>query len=88
MSEHIQLVPHNILHIARKEVKELCCIGILESNVYSEWGAPCLFRANKNGGVRLLTDLQQLNKCLIRKPVHLPLIDDVPWKIQGFKFKT
>ena len=50
-------IPHNILNIARKEVEELCQIGVLESNVYSEWGAPCLFRAKKNGGVRFLTDL-------------------------------
>ena len=42
----------------------------------------------KNGGVRFLTDLRQLNKCLIRRPVHLPLIDEVIWKVQGFTFAT
>ena len=81
-------IPHNILEIARKEVEELCRIGVLEANVYSEWGAPCLFRAKKSGGVRFLTDLRQLNKCLVRKPVHLPLIDEVIWKVQGFTFAT
>jgi hypothetical protein len=40
-------IPNNILNIARKEVEELCRIGVLEANVYSEWGAPCLFRAKK-----------------------------------------
>jgi hypothetical protein len=63
-------------------------VGILESKVYSEWGALCLFRAKKNGGARFLSDLQQLNKCLIRKPAHLPLIDEVLRKIQGFTFAT
>ena len=65
-------IPHHIFDIARKEVEELCRIGVLESNIYSEWGAPCLFRAKKNGGVRFLTDLRQLNKCLIRQTCHLP----------------
>jgi Reverse transcriptase (RNA-dependent DNA polymerase) len=81
-------IPHYITDIARKEVEELCCLGILQPDVYSEWGAPCLFRAKKNGGVRFLTDLRQLNKCLIRKPVHLPLIDEVLWNIQSFTFAT
>jgi hypothetical protein len=51
-------------------------------------GVPCLFWAKKNGGVRFLTDLCQLNKCLIRKPVHLPLIDQVISKVQSFTFAT
>jgi hypothetical protein len=36
-------IPHHIIDIARQEVEELCCIGVLQKDVYSEWGAPCLF---------------------------------------------
>jgi hypothetical protein len=75
---------HHILNIDRKEVEELCCIGLLELNVYSAWGAHCLFRAKKNGGIPFLTDPWQLNKYPTRKPVHLPLINEGLWKIQGF----
>jgi hypothetical protein len=75
-----------IIDISKEEVEELCHISVLKANVYSEWGAPCLFRAKNNGGVRFLTAIRQLNKCLIRKPVHLPLIDDIIRKIQGFTF--
>jgi hypothetical protein len=74
--------------MARKEVEELCRIGLLQADIHSEWGSPCLFRAKKNGGVRFLTGLRQLNQNLIRKPVHLPLIDDVLWKVQGFTYAT
>jgi hypothetical protein len=81
-------IPQSIFKITSDKVEELCCIGVLEPNVYSEWGAPCLFRAKKNGGVKFLTDLCQLNKCLICKPVHLPFIDEVIWKVQGFTFAT
>jgi Reverse transcriptase (RNA-dependent DNA polymerase) len=82
------MIPHHIFDIARKEVEELCRIGVLQVNIHSEWGAPCLFRAKKNGGVRFLTDLRQLNKSLVCKPVHLPLIDEILWKVQGFTYAT
>ena len=81
-------IPHSIYEIAKKEVDDLVRVGVLTANVFSEWGAPCLFRPKKAGGVRFLTDLQQLSKFLIRTPVLLPLIDDVVWKIQGFTFAT
>jgi Reverse transcriptase (RNA-dependent DNA polymerase) len=81
-------IPHHIFDVARKEVEELCCIGVLQANVHSEWGAPCLFRSKKNGGVQFLTDLRQLNKSFVRKPVHLPIIDKLLWKVQGFSFAT
>ena len=51
-------------------------------------GCPLFISVKKNGGVRYLTDLRQLNKNLIRKTVHLPLIDEVLWKIQGFTYAT
>jgi hypothetical protein len=38
-------IPHHILEVARKEVEELCLIGVLQADIHSEWGAPCLFRA-------------------------------------------
>jgi hypothetical protein len=80
-------IPHHILEVVRKEVEELCQISVLQADIHSEWGAPCLFRA-KNGGFRFLTDLCQLNQSLIQKPVHLLLIDDVLWKVQGFTYAT
>jgi hypothetical protein len=40
-------IPHHILEVARKEMEELCMIGVLQADIHSEWGAPCLFRAKK-----------------------------------------
>jgi hypothetical protein len=40
-------IPHHILEVARKEVEELCQIGVLQADIHSEWGDPCLFRAKK-----------------------------------------
>jgi hypothetical protein len=39
-------IPHHILEVVRKEVEE-CRIGVLQADIHSEWGAPCLFRAKK-----------------------------------------
>jgi hypothetical protein len=49
---------------------------------------PMSIQSQKNGGVRFLTDLCQINQNMIRKPVHLPLIDDVLWKVQRFTYAT
>jgi hypothetical protein len=40
-------IPHDILEVAHKEAEESCRIGVLQADIYSEWGAPCLFRAKK-----------------------------------------
>jgi hypothetical protein len=29
-------IPHHIFDIARKEVEELCCMGVLQANIHSE----------------------------------------------------
>jgi hypothetical protein len=40
-------IPHHIFETARKELEELCHLGVLQADIHSEWGAPCLFRAKK-----------------------------------------
>jgi hypothetical protein len=64
-------IPNHIFDIARKEVEELCRLGVLQADVHSEWGAHCLFCAKKNGEVRFITDLRYLNRRLFRKPVDI-----------------
>ncbi len=81
-------IPHSIYSIARKEISDLEKAGVIQSNVQSPWGAPCMFRGKKDGGVRFLTDLRKLNASIERNPFPLPLIDECLWKIQGFTFAT
>ena len=52
---------HLIYEIAKGEVKELVDVGVLIPDIYSKWGAPCLFRPKKDGGVCFLSDLCKLN---------------------------
>jgi hypothetical protein len=40
-------ISHHIMDVAEQEVEELCKLGVLQKDVYSEWGAPCLFHAKK-----------------------------------------
>jgi len=57
--EHIIFHTYSTQHfnIGRKEVEEICQIGVLESNIYSEWGVPCLFSAKKMA----VTDFLQIS---------------------------
>ena len=63
-------------------------LGVLQKSTGSPWGLPSFFRPKKNGGVRLVSDMRKLNQCLQRESYPLPVIDDIIWKINGFKFAT
>jgi hypothetical protein len=81
-------IPQAIIAMASKEIDDLENLQVIKSNIYSQWGARCLFHAKKDGGVRFITDLRRLNLCVERKPFPLPLIDETVWKIQGFTYAT
>ena len=81
-------IPKAFEKIAKKEVGDLCNIGVLIENVRTAYQSPSFFRPKKNGGVRFLSDLRKLNKCLLREPYPLPNIDDIIWKLEGFTFAT
>ena len=73
----------------KKELKHLCDIGVLEK-VYSatDWSSPSFCQAKKDGRIRFLTDLRQLNKAVKRKVYPLPRIQDVLKKRKGYSFLT
>ena len=66
-----------------KEVERLVEIGVLKPIQESEWASPSFIIPKKStdpkepGTVRFLSDLQELNKCVIRKPYPLPKISTV-----------
>ena len=80
-------VPQSIYDIAKNETEELVRIGVLRKNVPTPWAAPCLFRPKKHGGVRFITDFRKLNESIEREPFPLPNVDEVIWRMQGFKNK-
>ena len=54
----------------------------------SEWASPTFIIPKKNGTVRFITDLRQVNKRIVRKPFPIPKISDVMQKLEGFRYAT
>jgi hypothetical protein len=71
-----------------KEVERLCQLGVLERQPASEWALPSFIIPKKDKTVRFLSDFQEVNKRLIRKPFPIPKISTVLQEIKGFSYAT
>ena len=78
----------------KNEVARLVDIGVLKPIQESEWASPSFIISKKSkdpndpGTVRLLSDLGELNKRIIRKPYPLPKISTVLQELEGFQYAT
>ena len=54
----------------------------------SEWGMPSFIVPKKDGRVRWISDLRELNKVIRRKKYPLPIITDVLRRRKGYNFFT
>ncbi len=71
-----------------KEVERLCQLGVLERQPASEWAWPSFIIPKKDKTVRFLSDFQEVNKRLVRKPFPIPKISTVLQEIKGFSYAT
>jgi hypothetical protein len=55
-----------------KEVERLCKLGVLERQPASEWALPSFIIPKKDKTVHFLSDFQEVNKRLVRKPFPIP----------------
>jgi hypothetical protein len=60
-----------------KEVERLCKLGVLERQPAFEWAPPSFIIPKKNRIVHFLSDFQQVNNRLDRKPFPIPKISTV-----------
>ena len=81
-------IPRIHLKTFKKELDHLVELGVLVPQNESEWASPTFIIPKKDGRVRWISDLRQLNKVIKRKQYPLPVITDILRKRIGYKFFT
>ena len=81
-------IPKAYEQTTRKEAKRFEDIGVWYHNPNATWAAPMFIQPKKTGDVRILTDLRELKKWIVRKPYPLPKIQDMLQKLEQFSYAT
>jgi hypothetical protein len=81
-------VPNIHLETFKKELKHLVKIGVLSAAGTSEWASPTFIIPKKDGRIRWVSDLRQLNKVVVRKQYPMPIINDILRKRKGYSYFT
>ncbi len=76
-------VPRIHLKTFKKDLDHLVEIGVLAAQQESEWVSPSFITPPKDGRVRWISNLHQLNKVIRRKQYPLPIITDILRKRSG-----
>ena len=71
-----------------KFLEDLADKGVLSKHKKARWLSPVFCQGKKSGGIRLLTDLQGLNKVLQREEWPLESIDEVLQSMGRFEHIT
>jgi hypothetical protein len=69
----------------KNELDHLVRLGVLTSQQENEWASPSFIIPKKDGRVRWISNLRQLNKVIRHKQCLLPIITDILCKHSGYK---
>ena len=81
-------VPQMHMQTFKKELDHLVSIGVLSPVRDTEWGLPTFSIPKKDGRVRWVSDMRELNKVIKRTQHTSPIINDVLRKRKGYEFLT
>ena len=79
-------VPHVHLESFKQELDHLVKIGVLSRAGTSKWGSPTFITPKKDGRIRWVSDLRELNKVVVRHQYPLHIINDLLRKRNGYKY--
>jgi len=72
----------------RKECNRLVECGMLQKINDSKWGHPTFVTPKKDGKIRFITNLWELNKRIKRNPFPLPNVHDLLLQLEGFDYAS
>jgi transposase InsO family protein len=81
-------VPYSQEKKLKAEIDRMCALGVLSKVNRSEWAFPAFTIPKKDGTLRSIADLRELNKRIKRKPFPIPKIQDMLQKLQGFMYAS
>jgi hypothetical protein len=71
-----------------KEINRLIAIGVLKWQPSSKWASPSFIFPMKDHTVCTISDLRELNKCIVHKPYPIPKISPTLQELEGFTYAT
>ncbi len=71
-----------------KEIDCLILIGVLKWQPSFKWASPSFIIPKKDHTVRMISDLRELNKQIVRKPYPIPKISTTLQELEGFTYAT
>ncbi|XP_064212700.1 uncharacterized protein K02A2.6-like [Tribolium castaneum] len=82
-------IPLPMMDVVKKELDKMIREDVIEAiNEPTEWCAPMVIAAKKNGKIRVCSDYTELNKCVNRELYQLPSVDETISKLKDAKWFT
>ncbi len=76
------------MDMTKKEIQRLCNSGVLQWQPDSKWASPTFIIPKKDNTVRVVSDYQEENKWIVRKPFPTPKTNMVLQELEGFPYAT
>jgi hypothetical protein len=89
VAQKARRIPYSMKDQVNRKLREMEEQGIIEkAEGATPWLSPLIAIPKKAGDVLLVVDMQIPNQALVRRPVHMPTVDDILHKMEGSEIFT